>query len=155
MAPVSIRALHIEVPILVGEVVPCSIPMITSSIRFISWFDISISTVSFPCRSLFNVFGSIVQGGDSCLLHSHCSPSVRRLSLSSCSKSLSWVASESYSSFKDSSSIACTSSVISCMSAAVCLALSLRLLHKFTEGPAVVTAFVVDLAMFSFLCQEA
>ena len=36
------------------------------------------------------------------------------------------------------------------MSAAVCLALSLKLLHKFTEGPVVVTAFVLNLAMFFF-----
>ena len=36
------------------------------------------------------------------------------------------------------------------MSAAVCLALSLKLLHNFTEGPAVVTVFVVDLATFFF-----
>ena len=36
------------------------------------------------------------------------------------------------------------------MSVAVCLALSLRLLHKFTEGRAVVTAFVVNLVMVFF-----
>ena len=36
------------------------------------------------------------------------------------------------------------------MSAAVCLALSLKLLHNFTEGPAVATAFVVNLATFFF-----
>ena len=36
------------------------------------------------------------------------------------------------------------------MSVAVCLALSLKLLHNFTEVPAVVTAFVVDLATFFF-----
>ena len=36
------------------------------------------------------------------------------------------------------------------MSVAVCLALSLKLLCNFTEGPAVVTAFVVDLATFFF-----
>ena len=36
------------------------------------------------------------------------------------------------------------------MSAAVCLALSLKLLCNFTEGPAVVTAFVVNLATFFF-----
>ena len=36
------------------------------------------------------------------------------------------------------------------MSAAVCLALSLRLLHRFTKGPAVVTALVVNLATFFF-----
>ena len=32
VAPVSIRALHTEVPILVGNVVPCSIPIMTSSV---------------------------------------------------------------------------------------------------------------------------
>ena len=74
-----------------------------------------------------------------------------RLSLSSCSKSLSWVASESCSSLEDSSSIACSSSVISCIKAAVCLALSLSWLHKLAEGPAVVTAFGVNLAMFFFI----
>ena len=36
------------------------------------------------------------------------------------------------------------------MSAAVCLALSLKLLHNFTVGLAVVTVFVVDLAIFFF-----
>ena len=36
------------------------------------------------------------------------------------------------------------------MSAAVCLALSCKLLHNFTEGPAVVAAFVVDLATIFF-----
>ena len=36
------------------------------------------------------------------------------------------------------------------MSVAVCLALSLKLLHKFTEGSAVVTAFVVDLKTLFF-----
>ena len=96
------------------------------------------------------VIGSLAQGGDSWLLHSHCSLSVRRLSLSSCSKSLSWVTSESCS-FEDSSSIACSSSVISCISAAVCLALSLEWLHKLAEGPAVVTAFGVILATFFFI----
>ena len=34
MAPVSIKALHTEVPILVGKVVPCSDPITTSSVRF-------------------------------------------------------------------------------------------------------------------------
>ena len=34
------------------------------------------------------------------------------------------------------------------MSVAVCLALSLKLHHNFTEGPAVVAAFVVDLVTF-------
>ena len=97
------------------------------------------------------VIGSLAQGGNSWLLHSHCSLSVRRLSLSSCSKSLSWVASESCSSFEHSSSIACSSSVISCISAAVCLALSLQWLHKLAEGPAVVNAFGVDLATFLFI----
>ena len=32
VAPVSIKALHMEVPILVGNVVPCSVPIITSSV---------------------------------------------------------------------------------------------------------------------------
>ena len=32
IVPVSIKALHIEVPILVGKVVPCSVPIITSSV---------------------------------------------------------------------------------------------------------------------------
>ena len=36
------------------------------------------------------------------------------------------------------------------MSAGVCLALSLKLLHNFTVGPAVVTVFVVNLATFFF-----
>ena len=94
--------------------------------------------------------GLLCQGDDSCLLHSHCSLSLRRLSLSSCSKSLSCMASEHCSSFEDSSSIACNSSVISCMSVAVCLALSLKLLHNFTIGLAVVTVFTVDLATFFF-----
>ena len=30
VVPVSIKALHIDVPILVGNVVPCSVPIITS-----------------------------------------------------------------------------------------------------------------------------
>ena len=60
------------------------------------------------------------------------------------------MASESCSSFVDSSSIACRSSDISCMSAVVCLALSHKLLHKFTEGPAVVAGQVVGLVTFFF-----
>ena len=36
------------------------------------------------------------------------------------------------------------------MSAAVCLALSHKFLHNFTEGPAEVAAFVVNLATFFF-----
>ena len=36
------------------------------------------------------------------------------------------------------------------MSVAVCLALSLKLLHNFTEGLVVVTVFVVNLATFFF-----
>ena len=36
------------------------------------------------------------------------------------------------------------------MSAAVCFALSLKLLHNFTIGLAVVTVFVADLAMLFF-----
>ena len=42
VAPVSISALHTVVPILVGKVVPCSNPMITSSAWFIlysSWLS--------------------------------------------------------------------------------------------------------------------
>ena len=58
--------------------------------------------------------------------------------------------SESCSSFEDSSSIDCSSSVISGIRAAVCLALSLHWLCKLAEGPAVVTAFGVNLAMFFF-----
>ena len=34
VAPVSINALHIVVPSLVGNVVPCSDPIITSSVWF-------------------------------------------------------------------------------------------------------------------------
>ena len=59
--------------------------------------------------------------------------------------------SESCSSLEDSSSIACKSSVISCIKAAVCLALSLSWLHKLAERPAVGTVFGVDLAMFFFI----
>ena len=59
--------------------------------------------------------------------------------------------SESCSSLEDSSSIACNSYVISCIKAAVCLALSLSWLCKLAEGPAVVTVFGVDLAMFFFI----
>ena len=115
-----------------------------------SWFIVSRSTVLVLGRFSFHAIGFITQGDDSHFPHSHCSPSVRRLSLSSCSKSLSWVASESSSSFKDSSSITCNSSVISCMSAVVCFALSLRLLHVLAEGPAVVMALVVVLTTFFF-----
>ena len=61
------------------------------------------------------------------------------------------MASESCSSLEDSSSIACNSSVISCIKAAVCLALSLSWLHKLAEGPAVVNVFGVDLATFFFI----
>ena len=32
VAPVSIKALHIDALILVGNVVPCSVPIITSSV---------------------------------------------------------------------------------------------------------------------------
>ena len=32
VAPVSIKVLHMDVPILVGNVVPCSVPIITSSV---------------------------------------------------------------------------------------------------------------------------
>ena len=37
VAPVSIKVLHIEVPILVGNVVPCSVPIITSSVCIVSY----------------------------------------------------------------------------------------------------------------------
>ena len=69
---------------------------------------------------------------------SHCSSSVRGISVSSCSKSLTHVASESCSPFVDSSFIAWSSSVISCIRAAVCLALSFNWLHRLVEGLAVV-----------------
>ena len=111
----------------------------------------SFSVISFLSSSLSIIIGSLVQGVDSCLLHSHCSLSVSRLLLSSCSKSLSWVASESCSSFEDSSSITCSSSVISCIRASVCLASSLNWLRKLAEGPAVVAVLGVDLAMFFFI----
>ena len=70
--------------------------------------------------------------------NSHCSSSVKGMSLSSCSKSLTHVASESCSLFADSSSIAWSSSVISCIKAAVCLAFSFIWLHSVTEGLVVV-----------------
>ena len=43
------------------------------------------------------------------------------------------------------------SSVISCIRAAICLALSLNWLCMLAEGPALVTAFGVDLATFFFI----
>ena len=95
--------------------------------------------------------------GNSCILNSHCSlSSVKQFSLSSCSKSLSWVASESCSSFRDSYSIACNSSVSCCIIAAVTFALLWSLLLKFEEGPAGVTTPDVDvLHHFSLLYQVA
>ena len=85
-------------------------------------------------HTLSIIFESLAQAVVSCLSHSHCSLSVSKLSLTSCSKSFSWVASESCSSFEDYSSITYSSSVISCIKAAVCLALSLSWLHKLAEG---------------------
>ena len=41
--------------------------------------------------------------------------------------------------------------MISCIKAVVCLALSLSLLHKLAEGPAVVAVFGVDLTTFFFI----
>ena len=32
VAPVSIKALHVDAPILIGNVVPCSVPITTSSV---------------------------------------------------------------------------------------------------------------------------
>ena len=81
------------------------------------------------CR-LFCVLALLLES----LLHNHCSSWVRGISLSSCSKSLIWVASESRSSFADSFSIACNSSVISCINAAVCFALSFNWLCRLAEG---------------------
>ena len=43
VVPVSIKALHIEVPILVGNVVPCSVPIITSSVCIVSCPDCLVS----------------------------------------------------------------------------------------------------------------
>ena len=39
VAPVSIKVLHMDVPILVGNVVPCSVPIITSSVWIVSCSD--------------------------------------------------------------------------------------------------------------------
>ena len=36
VAPVSIKVLHREVPILVGNVVPCSVPIMTSYVWIVS-----------------------------------------------------------------------------------------------------------------------
>ena len=116
IAPVSINVLHMEVPILVGKVVPCSVPMITSSVCKVSYSGfISLKSCELLCMDVFLM---------ELLLLSHCSSSISGISLPSCSRSLNWVASESCSSFVDSSSIACSSSVISGINAAVCLALS-------------------------------
>ena len=49
VAPVSINALHIVVPTLVGNVVPCSDPMITSSV----WFMLFSLAVQMTRSSLY------------------------------------------------------------------------------------------------------
>ena len=114
-----------------------------------SCLGIFVSEISLLSHPSSLIFVLLEQMGVSCLSHSHCSLSVSALSLSSCSKSLSWVVSESCSSFEDSSSIAWSSSMISCIKAAVCLALSLSLLHRLAEGPPVVLGVV--LATFFFI----
>ena len=123
VAPVSIKALHTEVPILVGKVVPCSDPIITSSVQFAFGLRLSDTSnvISVLSGLLSNLSCSVSRKGISDCLYSHWSSSVKQFSLSSHSISISWVASESCSSSKDSSSIACNSSVISCMSTAVFL----------------------------------
>ena len=46
VAPVSINALQIVVPTIVGNVVPCSDPIITSSVVYVTaivyWFDLGL-----------------------------------------------------------------------------------------------------------------
>ena len=116
VAPVSINALHMEFPILVGKVVPCSVPMITSSVLRVSCSGFMFL---YSCDLLYSNVVLVISS-----LFSHCSSSVSGISLSSCSKLLNWVASEFCSSCVDSSSIACNSLVISWINAAVCLALS-------------------------------
>ena len=115
VAPVSIKALHTEVPILVGKVVPCSDPIMTSSAQFAFGLRLSDTSnmISVSSGLLSNLSCSVGRKGISNCLDSHWSSSVKQFSLSSHSILLSWVASEPCSSFKDSSSIACNSSVIS------------------------------------------
>ena len=43
---VSINALHMEVPILVGKVVPLSVPMMTSSVWLMFGLNLSVSRAS-------------------------------------------------------------------------------------------------------------
>ena len=115
VAPVSINMLHIDVLTLVGKVVPCSVPIITSLAWIVSYcLDLTLCQIS--CCPI--IVSGLFRG-------SHCSSSVKGISLSSCSRSLTHVVSEACSSSADSSSIACSSSVISCIKAVVCLALSL------------------------------
>ena len=96
VAPVSIKVLHKDVPILVGNVVPCSVPIITSSVCSISYL-LGLKPCCLFC-GLVLLFESFPD--------SHWSSSVRGISLSFCSKSSIWVALELCSSFADSSSMA-------------------------------------------------
>ena len=106
--------------------------------------------ISVSSGLLSNLSCSVGRKGISDCLDSHWSSSVKQFSLSSHSISLSWVASESCSSFNDSSSIACNSSVISCISTAVCFALSCYLLLRLIGGLAKVVATAVVLTTFFF-----
>ena len=152
VAPVSIKALHTGVPILVGKVVHCSDLIITSSVQFVFGLRLSdTSSIISVLSDLSSILScSVCRKGISDCLDSHWSLSVKQFSLSSHSISLSWVASESYSSFNDSSSIACNSFVISYISTAVCFALSCSLPLRLLEGLTKVVTTAVILATFFF-----
>ena len=79
VAPVSIKALHTEVPILVGKVVPCSEPITTSSVQFafgLRLSDIS-SVISVSSGLLSSLSCSVSRKGMSDCLDSHWSSSVK------------------------------------------------------------------------------
>ena len=77
--PVSIKALHTEVPILVGKVVPCSYPITTSSVQFAFGFKLSdaFGVILFSSGLLFSLSCSVSRRDVSDGLDSHWSSSVR------------------------------------------------------------------------------
>ena len=79
MAPVSIKALHTEVPILVGKVVPCSDPITTYSVQFVFGLKPSNtpSVISVSLGFLSNLSCSVDRKGMSDCLDSHWSSSVK------------------------------------------------------------------------------